>query len=348
MIHGSLAAVESDSWQSLLASSITDPRTLLQRLQLDPALLDPALAASAEFALRVPEPYLARMQPGNPHDPLLRQVLPVGEELLAQPGYQLDPLGEQHSNAQPGIIHKYHGRLLLIVSGGCAINCRYCFRRHFPYAENNLSTEQWHQALDYIRQDSSLREVIYSGGDPLAANDRRLAWLTREIAAIPHIRRLRVHTRLPVVIPQRVTPALIEALCGTRLPVTMVLHCNHANEIDQHLGAAVQRLRAAGITLLNQAVLLRGVNDQLEQQLELSEALGDQGVLPYYLHVLDHVKGAGHFHVDDQQAQLLVGQMLSRLPGFLVPRLVREIAGKAGKSPLPVELVDIAACGTED
>ncbi|MFO7705291.1 MAG: hypothetical protein R6V43_09175, partial [Halopseudomonas sp.] len=181
-----------------------------------------------------------------------------------------------------------------------------------------------------------------------AANDRRLAWLTREIAAIPHIRRLRVHTRLPVVIPQRVTPALLDALCGTRLPVTMVLHCNHANEIDRHLGAAVQRLRAAGMTLLNQAVLLSGVNDQLEQQLALSEALGDQGVLPYYLHVLDHVKGAGHFHVEDQQAQLLVGQMLSRLPGFLVPRLVREIAGKAGKSPLPVELVDIAPCRSVD
>tara|TARA_R110002051_G_scaffold83393_1_gene147933 strand:+ start:242730 stop:243677 length:948 start_codon:yes stop_codon:yes gene_type:complete len=314
---------------------------LLERLNLDPALLDPALAASAEFALRVPEPYLARMQPGNPHDPLLRQVLPVGEELLAQPGYQLDPLGEQHSNARPGIIHKYHGRLLLVVSGGCAINCRYCFRRHFPYADNNLSTEQWHQALDYIRQDPSLSEVIYSGGDPLAANDRRLAWLTREIAAIPHIRRLRVHTRLPVVIPQRVTPELIEALCGTRLPVTMVLHCNHANEVDRHLGSAVQRLRAAGITLLNQAVLLRGVNDRLDQQLELSETLGDHGILPYYLHVLDHVKGAQHFHIDDRQAQTLVGQMLGRLPGFLVPRLVREVAGRAGKLPLPVELIEI-------
>lgn len=340
MIHGSLASVESDSWQSLLASSITDPRTLLERLNLDPALLGPAVLASADFALRVPEPYLARMQPGDVHDPLLRQVLPVGEELLAQPGYQLDPLGEQQTNARPGIIHKYHGRLLLIVSGGCAINCRYCFRRHFPYEDNNLSTAEWQQALDYIRSDTSLSEVIYSGGDPLAANDRRLAWLTREIAEIKHIRRLRIHTRLPVVIPQRVTSGLIDALCATRLPVTMVLHCNHANEIDQHLGAAIQRLRAAGMTLLNQSVLLKGVNDQLQQQLELSEKLGDNGVLPYYLHVLDHVKGAQHFHVDDQQAQRLVGQMLSKLPGFLVPRLVRETAGCAGKSPLPVELIE--------
>lgn len=342
MIHGSLASVESDNWQRLLASSITDPRILLERLNLDPALLGPALAASADFALRVPEPYLSRMQPGNPHDPLLRQVLPVGEELLAQPGYELDPLGEQQTNARPGIIHKYHGRLLLIVSGGCAINCRYCFRRHFPYEDNNLSTAEWQQALDYIRTDTSLNEVIYSGGDPLAANDRRLAWLTREIADITHIRRLRIHTRLPVVIPQRVTAGLIDAVCGTRLPVTLVLHCNHANEIDQHLGAAIRRLRAAGMTLLNQSVLLRGVNDQLHQQLELSESLGDHGVLPYYLHVLDHVKGAQHFHVDDQQAQLLVGQMLSRLPGFLVPRLVRETAGRTGKSPLPVELIETA------
>lgn len=340
MIHGSLASVESDSWQSLLASSITDPRILLERLHLDPALLGPALAASADFKLRVPEPYLARMQPGDAHDPLLRQVLPIGEELLAQPGYEIDPLGEQQTNARPGIIHKYHGRLLLIVSGGCAINCRYCFRRHFPYADNNLSTEQWQQALDYIRQDDSLSEVIYSGGDPLAANDRRLAWLTREIAAIPHIRRLRVHTRLPVVIPQRVTGGLIDALCGTRLPVTMVLHCNHVNEIDGHLGKAIVQLRRAGITLLNQAVLLKGVNDQLDQQLALSQALGDHGVLPYYLHVLDHVKGAQHFHVDDQRAQQLVGQMLSRLPGFLVPRLVREVAGKTSKVPLPVELLE--------
>ena len=222
MIHGSSVPVESASWQNLLASSITDPRVLLQRLQLDSSLLEGALAADREFALRVPEPYLQRMQPGDPNDPLLRQVLPLGEELSEQPGYVADPLGEQQSNARPGIIHKYHGRLLLVVTAGCAINCRYCFRRHFPYAENNLSTTEWEQALDYIRQDSSINEVIYSGGDPLAANDRRLAWLTRQIADIPHIKRLRVHTRLPVVIPQRVTDELIDALCGTRLCCTAI------------------------------------------------------------------------------------------------------------------------------
>ncbi|PKM31900.1 MAG: EF-P beta-lysylation protein EpmB [Gammaproteobacteria bacterium HGW-Gammaproteobacteria-11] len=336
MIHVSSAPVESDSWQSILANCVSDPKTLLQRLALDPKLLDAAHAASREFALRVPEPYLSRMRKGDPDDPLLRQVLPLGEELVAQPGYVLDPLGEQHSNARPGIIHKYHGRLLLLVSGGCAINCRYCFRRHFPYADNNLSTAEWDQALDYIRADSSIREVIYSGGDPLAANDRRLTWLTREIAAIEHVRRLRVHTRLPVVIPQRVTPELLDALCGTRLPVTMVLHCNHANELDAEMATAIMRLKSAGITLLNQAVLLKGVNDRLEDQINLSEALGDHGVIPYYLHVLDAVRGAHHFHVDDAQACTLVGQMLTRLPGFLVPRLVREQAGQPSKLPLPV------------
>lgn len=339
MIHVSATPVEPASWQNLLASSITDPGELLRRLDLDPSLIDAANAASREFALRVPEPYLARMTPGDPNDPLLRQVLPVGEELHEQPGFVLDPLGEQHANALPGVIHKYHGRLLLIVSGGCAINCRYCFRRHFPYEENNLGTAQWREALDYIRRDSSIREVIFSGGDPLAVNDRRLAWLTQEVAAIPHVRRLRVHSRLPVVIPQRVTSGLIDALCATRLPVTMVLHCNHANEIDRELAQAIQRMRSAGMTLLNQAVLLHGVNHKLEQLIDLSEALGDQGVIPYYLHVLDQVRGAGHFHVDDAVAQHLVGRMLTRLPGFLVPRLVREVAGKAAKVPFHVDLV---------
>ena len=339
MIHGSSAAVESVSWQNLLAQSITDPRILLSRLDLDPAMLDSAHAASADFPLRVPEPYLSRMQRGNPRDPLLRQILPVGEELLSHPDYVLDPLGEQHTNARPGIIHKYQGRLLLIVSAGCAVNCRYCFRRHFPYSDNALSTDEWQQALDYIRQDVSIREVIYSGGDPLAANDKRLAWLTRQIADIAHVKRLRVHTRLPVVIPQRVTDSLIEALCGTRLPVTMVLHCNHANELDSAMGSAIQALRRAGMMLLNQAVLLKGVNDRIEDQLALSEALGDHGVMPYYLHVLDHVKGAQHFHVDDETARRLSGEMLAKLPGFLVPRLVREIAGATSKTPLPPELI---------
>src|SRR5690606_18568724 len=306
MIHGSLAPVESVSWQSLLSRSITDPEQLPRRLELDPALLAGARAGAADFPLRVPEPFVERMHKGAPSDPLLRQVLPLGEELLEHPDYVLDPLGEQHTNTRAGIIHKYHGRLLLIVSGGCAVNCRYCFRRHFPYGDNNLSTEQWQQALDYIRGDQSIGEVIYSGGDPLAASDKRLHWLTRQIAAIPHVRRLRVHTRLPVVIPQRVTDELVEALAGTRLPLTLVLHCNHANELSAELQQASTRLRRAGINVLNQAVLLRGVNEQLQDQLDLCEGLGDLGILPYYLHQLDPVQGAAHFQVSDQQATALV------------------------------------------
>jgi L-lysine 2,3-aminomutase len=340
MIHGSIAPVEPVSWQNLLAGSVTDPAALLRRLDLDPALLPQVTAAAADFSLRVPEPYIARMRRGDLTDPLLRQILPVGEELLDQPGYVSDPLGEEAANARPGIIHKYAGRLLLVVSAGCAVNCRYCFRRHFPYEDNRLGTDDWMKALEYIRNDPSIKEVIYSGGDPLAASDRRLAWLTEEIAAIPHVRRLRVHTRLPVVIPQRITHGLIDALCGTRLPVTMVLHCNHANELDTQLAQAVRILRQAQITVLNQAVLLRGVNDRLEDQLALSEILGDHGVLPYYLHVLDRVRGAKHFDVSEAEASQLVGRMLTRLPGFLVPRLVREVAGEHGKVPLPVELMD--------
>ncbi|WP_321348436.1 EF-P beta-lysylation protein EpmB [Halopseudomonas oceani] len=343
MIHGSAVRVESANWQNILANSVTSPAELLHRLQLESSLLPAALAAAGSFPLRVPEPYLNRMRPGDIHDPLLRQVLPIGEELTEQPGYVLDPLGEQHTNARPGIIHKYHGRLLLVVSSGCAVNCRYCFRRHFPYDDNNLSTSEWDDALDYIRSDTSISEVIYSGGDPLAANDRRLAWLTRAIAAIPHVRRLRVHTRLPIVIPQRITPELIDALCGTRLPVTMVWHCNHAAELDTLTGDAAARLRQAGVILLNQAVLLRGVNDSVEAQQALGEALGDAGILPYYLHLLDRVRGASHFMVPDDEARELVGALLTCMPGYLVPRLVREVAGEPGKVPVSVELMHDAS-----
>ncbi|SDU13075.1 EF-P beta-lysylation protein EpmB [Halopseudomonas salegens] len=339
MIHGYSAAVEPARWQNILADSVTDPRELLTRLQLGLDLLPAAVAADKSFRLRVPTPFIDLMQPGNPHDPLLRQILPLGDELLEHPGFVSDPLGEQHSNPQPGIVHKYHGRLLLIVSGGCAVNCRYCFRRHFPYADNNLSTTEWHQALDYIRQDDSIKEVILSGGDPLIATDKRLAWLTTEIAGIPHVRRLRVHTRLPLVLPQRITESLITALTATRLPLTVVLHCNHANELGTAQRNAIQQLRQAGVMLLNQAVLLRGVNDNLTDLCDLSENLGDTGVLPYYLHMLDHVRGAQHFLVDEATATRLMAQLLIKLPGFMVPRLVREVAGQPAKVPIPVDLV---------
>ncbi|MCW8126119.1 EF-P beta-lysylation protein EpmB [Microbulbifer halophilus] len=325
---------ESRRWQDEMADLVTDPRELLQLLQLDAGQLPAAVAAGGEFALRVPRPFLNRIRPGDPRDPLLLQVLPGAPELEANPGYSADPLEEAGANPVPGVVHKYRGRLLLIAAGQCAVNCRYCFRRQFPYSDNHLNRSQMCAALDYIRAQGDLREVILSGGDPLVLNDRQLARLAGELAAIPQLDKLRVHSRLPIVAPSRITDGLVEWLAGTRLKPVLVLHCNHANEIDGAVRAALQKLRAAGVTLLNQAVLLRGVNDSAGALENLSEALFDAGVLPYYLHQLDRVQGAAHFEVDDARARALVARIRGHLPGYLVPTLVREIPGEVSKSPL--------------
>ena len=322
------------SWQEELSNCIRDPEQLFQLLELPESQLVAARAACRDFALQVPRPYLSRIARGDIQDPLLRQILPIADELLAAPGYSNDPLQENDANPVPGLIHKYHGRVLLIVSPVCAVNCRYCFRRHFPYQENKPSRSQWQQALGYIAGDSSISEVIYSGGDPLAASDKQLAWLTEQIAAIPHIKRLRVHTRLPIVIPQRITADCLDWLTGTRLQPIMVVHSNHGNEIDSAVIDAMTRLKAAGVTLLNQAVLLKGVNDSADALVALSEKLFNAGALPYYLHVLDKVQGAAHFSVGEQRARQLVGQLLAKLPGYLVPKLTREDAGGRSKTPL--------------
>ncbi len=322
-------------WQDELNNLIRDPAELLELLELDPQLLlEGALGGAEQFPLRVPRPYANRIEKGNPHDPLLRQVLPLGEELLAAPGYSCDPLEEADSNPCPGLIHKYRSRVLFIVSSNCAINCRYCFRRHFPYAENAPSRSQWQQALDYISADPSINEVIYSGGDPLAVADKQLAWLTQQIAQIPHITRLRIHTRLPIVVPSRLNAQCLDWLTDHRLQTVMVLHANHPNEIDSEVSRALQPLKQAGITLLNQAVLLKGVNDRAETLIELSETLFSNGIMPYYLHQLDKVAGAQHFAVGEQEALALQQQLLAALPGYLVPKLVREIAGRPSKTPL--------------
>ena len=334
MIPRIAATVQTSSWQEELANSVRDPEQLFALLALPADQLDVARAACRDFALRVPRPYLSRIKAGDLNDPLLKQVLPIGDELLAAPGYSADPLGENDANPIPGLIHKYQSRVLLVVSPNCAINCRYCFRRHFPYGDNKPGRNEWQRALDYIAADPSINEVIYSGGDPLASSDKQLAWLTEQIAAIPHITRLRVHTRLPVVIPQRVTDNLISWLTGTRLKPVMVIHCNHANEIDTEVTEAMSQLKSAGVTLLNQAVLLKGINDDVETQVALSERLFSAGVLPYYLHVLDKVQGAAHFEVSDDRARHLAGELLSRLPGYLVPKLTREQAGASSKTPL--------------
>ena len=327
-----------EDWLSQLADVITSPDELLRLLELDS---DPYLIAGGEakrlFALRVPRAFVARMEKGNPHDPLLRQVLTLQDEFITAPGYSTDPLEEQ-SSVVPGLLHKYHNRALMLVKGGCAVNCRYCFRRHFPYAENQGNKRNWQTALDYIARHPELDELIFSGGDPLMAKDHELDWLMTRIEAIPHIKRLRIHSRLPIVIPARITEGLAKRFSQSTLGILLVNHINHANEIDDAFRSAMQRLRNAGVTLLNQSVLLRGVNDNARTLAELSNALFDAGVMPYYLHVLDKVQGAAHFMVEDAEARAIMRELLKMTSGYLVPRLAREIGGEPSKTPLDLGL----------
>jgi L-lysine 2,3-aminomutase len=327
----------SSTWQQELAGAITDPAALARALDLDPGLFPAAGQAAELFALRVPLSFVSRMRRGDPTDPLLLQVMPVAAELLERPGFGSDPLAEAAAFKAPGLLQKYHGRALLIASGACAVNCRFCFRREFPYAEQ-LGSDALSQALDAIALDSGIEEVILSGGDPLSLSNARLQAITRRLAQIPHIRRLRLHTRLPVVLPSRVDAGLVDWLRQLPWPVAVVLHCNHANEIDASLRAACARLRASGATLLNQAVLLRGVNDSVVALSLLSQQLFAAGVVPYYLHLLDQVRGVGHFEVDEATAQRLVGELAATLSGYLVPRLVREVPGGPAKIPVGARL----------
>ena len=331
MIPETSAIRQTPAWQQELARAISDPAELLAALDLDPAWLPAAQAAARLFPLRVPRGFVSRMRRGDPHDPLLRQVLPLAQECVAAPDFSEDPVGDLAAMAAPGVLQKYEGRVLLTATGACAVHCRYCFRRHFPYAESSAGMDHWQAALDYLARDSSLKEVILSGGDPLTLSDRRLAEFIDAAARIAHLERLRLHTRLPVVLPQRITPELVRMLTSPRLAVVVVIHANHANEIDESVRTALARLREAGVTLLNQSVLLRGVNDSADVLAELSERLFSTGVLPYYLHLLDRVQGAAHFEVARDAAQVLMGQLAARLPGYLVPRLVRETAGAPGK-----------------
>ncbi|ELY4439129.1 EF-P beta-lysylation protein EpmB [Cronobacter dublinensis] len=327
-----------EDWLSQLADVITDPDELLHLLNID---ADEELLAGRDarrlFALRVPRAFVARMEKGNPQDPLLRQVLTSREEFVAAPGFTTDPLEEQNS-VVPGLLHKYHNRALLLVKGGCAVNCRYCFRRHFPYADNQGNKRNWQAALDYIAAHPELDEIIFSGGDPLMAKDNELEWLVARLEAIPHLKRLRIHSRLPIVIPARITDGLVRLLGQTRLQVLLVNHINHAQEIDDAFRAGMTKLRAAGVTLLNQSVLLKGVNDNAATLAALSNALFDAGVMPYYLHVLDKVQGAAHFMVSDDEARAIMRELLSQVSGYLVPKLAREIGGEPSKTPLDLQL----------
>lgn len=334
MIPASPFSRQPPPWQRALQQAITDPAELLAALQLDPQWLEPARAAARLFPLRVPRGFVSRMRRGDPRDPLLAQVLPLGAECEAVPGYVTDPVGDLAARAGAGVLQKYHGRALLITTGACAVNCRYCFRRHFPYAEENASRAAFEPALELLSADASVREVILSGGDPLTLGDRRLAALLAGLQAIPHLRRVRLHTRLPIVLPERIDPGFLAVWSEVRLQKVVVVHANHANEIDDPVRDALAGLRGTGTTLLNQAVLLRDVNDRPDDLVALSETLFEAGVLPYYLHLLDPVAGAAHFDVAEATARSLLAEAAARLPGYLVPRLVREIPGESSKTML--------------
>lgn len=334
MIPIKAGARQTPSWQRELARAIVDPAALLRELDLDPGLLPAARAAAVRFPLRVPRGFVARMRKGDPNDPLLRQVLPLAAELEPAPGFVADPVGDHAAQSAPGVLHKYHGRALLIATGVCAVHCRYCFRREFPYAESRAGADEWRPALAYLAGDASVREAILSGGDPLSLSDRRLGALLAELDRIPHLERLRIHSRQPIVLPDRVDDGLLALLARTRLRPILVVHANHPREIDGTVRAALERLAAAGATLLNQSVLLRGVNDDATTLAELSEALFAARVLPYYLHLLDRVCGAAHYEVKETEASAIMKALRRQLPGYLVPRLVRERPGQPAKIPM--------------
>jgi EF-P beta-lysylation protein EpmB len=322
------------AWREALRTAVRDPAQLLALLELPSELLAAAKRAAEAFPLFAPQGYIARMCQGDVRDPLLRQVLPLGEELAEVPGFASDPVGDLAAAKSPGLLHKYHGRALLVTTGACAIHCRYCFRRHFPYSETPRAPADWQPAVDLIAADPTIEEVLLSGGDPLTLVDSQLAELAERLARVPHLKRLRVHTRLPIIIPERVTDELLGWLRSTRLAPLMVVHANHPQEIDGAVATSLTRLVDAGIPVLNQSVLLRSVNDDAAALIDLSRRLINLRVLPYYLHQLDRVAGAAHFEVPIERGRELIAQLHAALPGYAVPRYVQEIAGEVGKRVL--------------
>ncbi|WP_055012292.1 EF-P beta-lysylation protein EpmB [Pseudoalteromonas sp. P1-16-1b] len=326
------------NWQKELANVVTCPKVLLEMVGLSSQVHENDIKARSLFPVRVPLPFIKKIRHGDANDPLLLQVMPRHQEFLTKSGFNKDPLLEQDNN-QPGLLHKYKSRVLVMFKTGCAVNCRYCFRRHFPYQENQLNKRSLIDALSYIQADKNINEVILSGGDPLMAKDDAISWFLDELEQIPQIKRMRIHSRLPVVIPARITEQLCERLAKSPLKIIFVNHINHANEIDSDFKNAMNMLKQANVLLLNQAVILKDVNDTVDAQINLSEALFDANVLPYYLHLLDKVEGASHFDIDEAQAIKIMAELLEALPGFLVPKLVREIGGQKSKTPIDLKLV---------
>lgn len=322
------------NWQQQLAEGFSDIESLCRYLNLSPDDLPVSASAAENFSLRVPLSFAACIEKGNPHDPLLRQVLPINDELSAYPGFSNDPVGDLASASQNGVLHKYHGRVLFINTGSCAINCRYCFRRNFPYADLQLNRQKEIAAIQTIQNDTDISEVILSGGDPLLLSDSRLSSLIQQLNNIEHVQRIRIHSRLPIVLPARITDDFINILRQSPKQIIIITHCNHANEINNRVIAACNSLKNSGITLFNQAVLLKGVNDNVEVLCQLSEQLFRHGIIPYYLHLLDKATGTGHFEVPEAEALALIRQVQAILPGYLVPKLVKEQAGASSKQTI--------------
>lgn len=315
--------MQHKNWKKITSEAISKPEKLFNKLNISD--VSPiSVKANKDFALRVPPGYLSRINKNDPDDPLLRQVLPIVEEEFKQNGYTEDPLNEVSRQISPGLLHKYQGRVLLVLTGACAIHCRYCFRRHFPYADSNPSSVNLKKAIKYLQKETSVTEVILSGGDPLSVSDQRLSELILQLGNIPHIKRLRIHTRYPVVVPERINDECLAWMTQTRLQLAIVLHINHANELDGSVQQALNKLKAHHIPLFNQSVLLKNVNDSVPVLTELSETLFSYGIIPYYLHLLDPVAGASHFEVKESDAKSLMTELQKKLPGYLLPKLVRE------------------------
>jgi EF-P beta-lysylation protein EpmB len=332
MIPQTPTVLPKQGWQTALANAIKDPNELLAQLGLTDRLDAIDDTVLKQFPLRVTQSYINKMRHGDPLDPLLRQVFPLIDEGITHENFVSDPVGDQLAITSPGLLQKYHGRALLLTTGACAIHCRYCFRRHFPYNDSNPLASQWQQTLVTLKQDKSINEIILSGGDPLALSDNKLARMVSELELIPHIKRLRIHTRLPVVLPERINDSLLSWIKTTRFQVVMVIHANHSHELTQAEAQALKSLALADVQLLNQTVLLKGINDSVEALTNLSERLIEVGVLPYYLHLLDPVAGAGHFDVTEKIGTELIKQLRTKLSGYLVPRLVREQQGENSKT----------------
>jgi EF-P beta-lysylation protein EpmB len=328
------ADLRPSTWQQELAAAIRDPDVLIDALGLPDDLRAGARQAVTLFPLMVTRSFLRRMRSGDPHDPLLLQVLPSCAEKEAVDGFEADPLAEHEAHKAPGLLQKYAGRALVISTGACAIHCRYCFRRSFPYGEEPRRMADWEPAFAELEADTSIHEIILSGGDPLMLTDARLTEMIRRLDTIGHLARLRIHTRLPIVLPSRVTRPLVKLLRATRMTPIVVVHANHPAEVVDDCARTLRRLVRCGISVLNQAVLLRGINDSVEALATLSERLVNLGVMPYYLHQLDRVAGTAHFEVPEGRGLELIAELRRRLPGYAVPQYVREIPGQSHKTPL--------------